>query len=194
MYQYTNESGIALIQKEMIELEETLSQHRATSDEAQYNLENVIQQWNSFEKNQRAIDSSFQAAETELQSIQQAIRNSDLPERRELLTTAETLKDTVEKYQRTLDAFTDEGHSLYQVSRIDSIQTKVTQTNSTYRTLLTNIKKVISGLSSSLEGLAALDKAFAAFDMWFGDAQVTFDAKIPDSDWQSRRTQLQVPF
>ncbi|OQR75172.1 hypothetical protein BIW11_08600 [Tropilaelaps mercedesae] len=192
VYRNTNESGIALIQKEMTELEETLSQHRATRDEAQYNLENVIQQWSSFEKNQRAIDGWLQTMEAELQSIQQAVRNSDLPERRELFATAEALKDTVEKYQRTLDAFTDEGHSLYQVSRVESNQSKVTQTNSTYRTLLLNIKKVISNLSSSLEGLAALDKAFAAFDMWLDDAQTTFDTKIPDSDWQPQRTQLQV--
>ena len=193
VYLNTNEVGIAAIQHEMTELEEALSQHSATRDEAQHNLENVIKQWTSFEKNQKLIENYLQQSEAEIQSLQQSVRNSSLQEKQELSRTADVLKKSLESYQKNIDAFTDEGHSLYQASRFESIQTKVTQINSTYRSLLYSLKKLISGLSSSLEGLQHLDKALAAFDMWFEDAQITFETKVPDNEWQPQRIQLQVP-
>ncbi|XP_028967016.1 nesprin-1 [Galendromus occidentalis] len=192
VYLSTNEAGIAAIQQEMTELEEALSQHGATRDEAQHNLENVIKQWTSFKKNQKLIENYLQQSEAEIQSIQQGIRNSSLQEKQELLKTAESLKETLESYQKTIDGFTDEGHSLYQASRFESIQTKVTQINSNYRALSYSLKKLITGLSTSLDGLQQFDKALAAFDMWFDDAQITFETKVPDSEWQPQRVQMQT--
>lgn len=66
----TSDHGCEIIQHEMKELSDSWSQYNTALMESKCNLENVIQQWSSFEKNIETLNKWFKDVDAEFKKPQ----------------------------------------------------------------------------------------------------------------------------
>lgn len=66
----TSEHGCEIIRHEMKELSDSWSQYNTALMESKCNLENVIQQWSSFEKNIESLNKWFRDVDAEFKKPQ----------------------------------------------------------------------------------------------------------------------------
>ncbi|XP_067130355.1 LOW QUALITY PROTEIN: muscle-specific protein 300 kDa-like [Centruroides vittatus] len=137
----TSDHGAQLLKREVQDLKDSWSRYLASSSESEHNLENVLQQWDSFEKNFKKSMTWFTDIEAALKQPQ---LQSTCEEKESQLKIVKELHEQIVGYQKSIDNFTDEAHALMHVSGVETIRGQISQVNSRYQTTLAVIKNLVS--------------------------------------------------
>ncbi|GIY32234.1 nesprin-1 [Caerostris darwini] len=164
----TSEHGCEILKHEMKELSDSWSQYNTALMESKCNLTNVIQQWNSFEKNMQALNKWFKDIDTEFKKPQ---LQSTLEEKEGQFNIIKDLNEKVMCCQKDLDTLTDEAHSLTHSSGVESIKFDVSQLNVRYQNLVSLSKTLLHRWEIIVQDHKAYEAKADEFSEWLASGQ-----------------------
>ncbi|GIX92563.1 nesprin-1 [Caerostris extrusa] len=164
----TSEHGCEILKHEMKELSDSWSQYNTALMESKCNLTNVIQQWNSFEKNMQALNKWFKDIDTEFKKPQ---LQSTLDEKEGQFNIIKDLNEKVMCCQKDLDTLTDEAHSLTHSSGVESIKFDVSQLNVRYQNLVSLSKTLLHRWEIIVQDHKAYEAKADEFSEWLASGQ-----------------------
>ncbi|KFM65652.1 Nesprin-1, partial [Stegodyphus mimosarum] len=179
----TSEYGCEIIRHEMKDMTDSWSQYKISCLESKHNLENIIEQWRSFEKNVEMINLWFKEIDVALKQPQ---LQSTLTEKEEQLSVIKDLYEKIIAHQKDLDSLTDEAHSLTHSSGVESIKFQVSQLNVRYQNLVSLVKTLLVRWESIIQDHTAYQRKTEEFEAWLASGRkILAEVEIEESIEQS---------
>ncbi|XP_054713817.1 LOW QUALITY PROTEIN: muscle-specific protein 300 kDa-like [Uloborus diversus] len=185
----TSEHGCEVIRHELKELSDSCSQYKAAASESKHNLENIIQQWLSFEKDIDSLNTWFKDIDS---SLKQPQLQSTLQEKESQLAFIKDLNEKIMSKQKDLDSLTDEAHSLTHSSGVESIKFQVSQLNARYQNLVSLVKTLLLRWEAILQDHAAYERKADEFSEWLASGQKVLTELETEESLEQSMIKLQV--
>ncbi|KAG1668681.1 Nesprin-1 [Nymphon striatum] len=106
------------------------------------NMENVLQQWKSYENNVNTLLKWFSETDTLMKDPQELCLT--IEEKKAKLEIAEELEKNIIDYETKIDQFSDQSHALLHWSGNQQVKNKISQLNSRYQQLKQNIRDLVT--------------------------------------------------
>jgi nesprin-1 len=128
----TSKKGCDKIKRELSEIKESWSTHLQIIEGVELNLEKEIALWSQFNADLEKHQNWFKSKESVFRK--QTLHNS-LDEKKAQLEEYKMERASVVKYERTIDDFVNNSHTLYHNSKVERLKPVITQISNRYQIL-----------------------------------------------------------
>ncbi|VEN42511.1 unnamed protein product, partial [Callosobruchus maculatus] len=136
----TAPKGVEILKKELLDIQESLTQHLANIDTSLSNQSNAMGQWSDFEDTLEELNRWFRAIEVKFRD--QPLQ-ATLSEKENQLKEYQKLREEVAAKEKEIDSFVDKSHTISLTSGAHRIKPLTSQISNRYHSLHSLTKDVI---------------------------------------------------
>ncbi|KAL5279677.1 hypothetical protein ACFFRR_003964 [Megaselia abdita] len=177
----TSPKGVEIIKKEIEELETTLNSHFNDIEGIDKKLNDILNQWNEFEKNLDELTKWCRNAEG---SFREQQHQSTLPEKVAQLEKLKGLRDEILQKEKLVDSFADNAHTLFNNCGADRLKTLTSQIANRYQLLQVLSKEVLNRWQNLVEDHQAYEDKLKEVDLWLQPIEKNVENAIKDDQSQ----------